>query len=337
MASDAVLSFTVIGGYLGAGKTTLLNHLLTNTAGLRLAVLVNDFGSVNIDADLIRSHEGDTINLANGCMCCSLVGGFAAAIGEIGKRVGDFDHLVIEASGVADPAKIAQFGQVYGLPLDGIIVVADAEQVRTQATNKYVGDTVIRQFGQADLIVLNKTDLVSAEECANLRAWLGEFVPGTPLIETVGAKVPLEVLLGAHQGRATARTGDDTLHYAGHAHGYQTWMIERAEPIARADLERFATGLGDDIYRAKGFICLRDDRDHRYVFQQVGARWSLESGEAWGTDPRQTRLVVIGRRGATSAQTLVSLLGEPRSGEKPFPAIALAHGDQAIPWLPSIS
>ena len=114
------LPFTVIGGYLGAGKTTLLNHLLTNARGLRVAVLVNDFGSVNIDVDLIRSHDGDTINLANGCMCCSLVGGFAQAIGQVRNRAESFDHVVIEASGVADPAKIAQYGQMYELPLDGI-------------------------------------------------------------------------------------------------------------------------------------------------------------------------------------------------------------------------
>ncbi len=314
------LAFTVIGGYLGAGKTTLLNHLLANTAGLRIAVLVNDFGSVNIDAELIRDHDGDTINLANGCMCCSLVNGFAAAIGEIRRRSADFDQLVIEASGVADPAKIAQYGQMYELPLDGIVVVADAEQVRTQAANQYVGDTVIRQFEQADLIVLNKTDLVSAEERASLRAWLAELAPGSPLIETVGSKVPIDVLLGAHDGRACAGTRADRAGDADHAHHYQTWTLEETGPLSHLALQRFAAGLGQDIYRAKGFVFLQGDPGRKHVYQQVGARWSLEPGAAWGDEPRRTRVVVIGRKGVTSDRALQALL----RGRPLRPAISIA-------------
>ena len=151
--------FTVIGGYLGAGKTTLLNNLLTRSHGLRAAVLINDFGDVNVDASLIAAHDGDTISLANGCMCCSLSGGFASAIATILARAEHLDAIIVEASGVAEPGKIAQYGQMFGLPLDGVLVVVDAEQIRAQALNKYVGDTVLRQLGQADLMLLNKTDL----------------------------------------------------------------------------------------------------------------------------------------------------------------------------------
>ncbi|MFY9975291.1 MAG: GTP-binding protein [Chromatiaceae bacterium] len=303
MGQAGRLPFTVIGGYLGAGKTTLLNHLLTNTAGMRLAVLVNDFGSVNIDIDLIQSHDGETMSLANGCICCSLVNGFALAIGEIEKRAGAFDHLVIEASGVALPAKIAQYGQMYQLPLDGILVVVDAEQVRTQAENKYVGDTVLRQLAQADLLVLNKTDLVPPETLAELRAWLAERSPGTPLLETVRSEVPLDVLLGAGTDRAKIGGRAEHAHqdrghdHHDHASDYQTRTLEWAEPLTRPDLERFASELGGDIYRAKGFVHLHDDPDRRYVYQQVGARWSLEPSEPWGEDQRRTRLVVIGRAG----------------------------------------
>ena len=306
----APLPFTVIGGYLGAGKTTLLNHLLTNTVGLRIAVLVNDFGSVNIDAELIRGHAGDTINLANGCMCCSLVNGFAQAIGAIRNRADAFDHMVIEASGVADPAKIAQYGQMYQLPLDGIVVVADAEQVRTQAENKYVGDTVVRQFAQADLILLNKIDLVSAVEGAGLRAWLGELAPGTPIIDTVRASVPVEVLLGVHEHPIPTGGEAEEQQPVEHSDVFETWTLERAVALSRHDIERFAAGLGEEIYRAKGFVWLRDAPERRYVYQQVGGRWSLEAGEAWNGESMRTRLVVIGRRGATSAGSLEGLLGK---------------------------
>jgi G3E family GTPase len=314
------LPFTVIGGYLGAGKTTLLNHLLSNTVGLRLAVLVNDFGSVNIDVDLIQSHDGETMSLANGCICCSLVNGFAQAIGEIEKRAGDFDHLVIEASGVALPAKIAQYGQMYQLPLDGILVVVDAEQVRTQAENKYVGDTVLRQLAQADLLILNKTDLVPTDELEGLRAWLAGRSPGTPLFKTMQSRVPLDVLLGARadgaRNPALARARPDD-HGQHHRHGdpYQTWTLERTQPLSRSDLERFASGLGEEIYRAKGFVHLLDDPGRRYVYQQVGARWSVEPGNAWGEALCRTRLVVIGRAGAIGQGSLAALLDghEPAS------------------------
>jgi G3E family GTPase len=211
---------------------------------------------------------------------------------------------------------------MYDLPLDGIIVVVDAEQVRTHAENKYVGDTVLRQFTQADLIVLNKTDLVNSEALAGLHAWLGELAPGTPIIEAVGARVPVEVLLGAHErGTPVASVAEDR-QPAEHGQVFQTWTLERAVPLSRQDVERFASGLGEDVYRAKGFVRLRDDPDRCYVYQQVGARWSLEAGDVWGSAVRHTRLVVIGRQGATSALALDGLLG--RADWVIAPAVATA-------------
>jgi hypothetical protein len=116
--SSTALPFTVIGGYLGAGKTTLLNHLLADAAGLRIGVLVNDFGSLNIDAALVRAHAGDTIELANGCLCCSLVSGFAEVLGRVKARAAEFDHVVIEASGVAEPLRVAEQAEGFGFPID---------------------------------------------------------------------------------------------------------------------------------------------------------------------------------------------------------------------------
>jgi G3E family GTPase len=302
------LPFTVIGGYLGAGKTTLLNHLLGNARGLRFAVLVNDFGSVNIDVDLIRSHDGETIDLGNGCMCCSLVNGFGAAIGQVRRRAHDFDHVVIEASGVADPGKIAQYGQMYDLPLDGIVVIADAEQVRTQAVNPYVGDTVQRQFAQADLILLNKSDLVSGGEIESLHSWLAGLAPATPVIGTVRSEVPPAVLLGVHAGRVTASADALTSTPTGHTDAYESWSLERLSPVSRQAVDRFASGMGEGIYHAKGFVNLQEDPARRYVYQQVGSRWSLEPGADWEDEARRTRLVVIGRRGATSSERLAAVL-----------------------------
>jgi G3E family GTPase len=307
--------FTVIGGYLGSGKTTLLNHLLANTQGLRIAVLVNDFGRVNIDAGLIRSHAGDTITLANGCICCSIADNFALVMGKLRHRASDFDHIIIEASGVALPTKIAQYGQMYQLPLDGILVLADAEQVRTQAQNKYVGDTVLRQFNQADLIILNKTDLVSGADLASLRSWFAEIAPGTPRFETAQAEVPTAVLLGAYKPPILAHPLSELLPYAdngvpqnNHGQLFETWTLSPVGPLDRKTLAQFAVSLGDEIYRAKGVVWLGEDRDRSYIYQQVGARWSLVPGPTWGDAPPSTQLVVIGRQGSTDEVAIAALL-----------------------------
>ncbi len=293
--------FTVIGGYLGAGKTTLLNSLLSQAAGLKIAVLVNDFGEVNIDADLIASHDGGTISLTNGCVCCDLSNGFAAAINDILKRSDAFDHIVVEASGVAEPGKIVHYGQMYELPLDGVLVVADAEQIRDQAAHKYVGDTVQRQLAQADLIVLNKADLASTEALTELRSWLAQHA-SAPVYETSYGEVPLEILFGRAEQSATAKGrrqdgGSTSLEQGrlpGHAARYRTWTLERNRPVRRAALERLAARLGKEIFRAKGFVTFMDAPERRCLYQQVGVRWTLEDLGPDSDVDRRTRLVFIG-------------------------------------------
>ena len=294
-----MLPFTVIGGYLGAGKTTLLNAMLSQAAGLKIAVLVNDFGEVNIDAELIASHDGGTISLTNGCVCCDLSNGFAAAINGVLKRADALDHIVVEASGVGEPGKIAQYGQMYELPLDGVLVVVDAEQIRDQAAHKYVGDTVQRQLAQADLIVLNKADLASTAALKELRLWLAQHA-SAPVYETSYGEVPLEILFGrsgplaSGKGRPRGSSSLTRGHVHDHALRYRTWTLERNRPVRREALERLAARLGKEIFRAKGFVTFTDAPERRCLYQQVGGRWTLEDlGPDSGFD-RRTRLVFIG-------------------------------------------
>jgi G3E family GTPase len=296
------LSFTVIGGFLGAGKTTLLNHILRNAAGERIAVLVNDFGSINIDEALIDHRDEDTIALANGCICCSISWDFANALPPLLERNPPLDRVVVEASGIADPAKVAHFGTTPGFRLDGVIVVADAETVRLRASDPRMGRQALAQLRAADILVLNKADLVSPADLAATRAWLGSEVPGVRIIDAVNGDIPLPLLLGAtgdqpHPDRPVpaadpASPGDAV------AHPFETTAWESDRPIPRAALQAFAAALPPEIIRAKGIVLLEDDPGRRAVFQLAGKRWSIRPGEPWGAEPSRSRLVLIGLPGS---------------------------------------
>src|SRR5260370_3946748 len=205
--TDAI-PFTVIGGFLGAGKTTLLNRLLRGATGRRFAVMVNDFGALDIDGRLVADHSGDTIALANGCLCCTIGDSLVTTLLALLERPQRFDHIVVEASGVADPGRIAVLAVLEPrLARDGVIVVVDAAQVRERAADRRVGDTVMRQLGSADLLVLNKLDL--AHDLAVLRSWLSTH-SAAPVLEARHADVPLDLLFGLdrHGGSAGAGAAD---------------------------------------------------------------------------------------------------------------------------------
>jgi len=290
------IPFVVIGGYLGSGKTTLLNRVLRNTQGLRAAVLVNDFGSVNIDAELVEGRDGDTISLTNGCICCSLALGFAQALPPLLERDPPLDHVVVEASGVADPWKVGQFGTYPGFRLDGVIVVADAETVRQRAADPRMGRQALAQLKAADILVLNKTDLVDAAMLRDVRAWLADTVPGVRIVDAVNGAVPAELLLGA------ADTQAPRPHDAGgdHGHPFETVAWEGAAPLDRAAFEAFVAALPADVIRAKGILRLADAPERRTVFQLAGKRWSLRPGAPWGEQAPGTRLVLIGLPGSVA-------------------------------------
>ena len=169
---------TIVAGYLGAGKTTLINRLLARPDLRNVAVLVNDFGAVNIDAALIRAHDGEALSLANGCVCCSIADDLAAALSRVLAMAPAPARIIIEASGVADPAKIAFYAQGWpGLHLDGVLTLVDAEQGPELARDKFVGPTVRRQISAADLLLVSKTDLAAVPD-----AWLRALAPDLPVI-----------------------------------------------------------------------------------------------------------------------------------------------------------
>jgi len=206
------IPLVVLGGFLGAGKTTLLNHLLTQSGGRRIAVLVNDFGPVNVDAGLIAEHDGETISLTNGCVCCSMGSGLEDALIRVLERSPLPDLIVIEASGVSDPGRIAQVGLSDPmLQLETIVVMVDSEQVVAQLDDPLLGDTLARQIAAASLLVLNKTDLVDSAGLSAVRARLDAQFGSMAMLEASHARVPVQLLAGGADlaaGLETARKPD---------------------------------------------------------------------------------------------------------------------------------
>ncbi len=276
---------TVIGGYLGAGKTTLLNRLLADPQGVRLAVVVNDFGSVNIDAALIANRDGETISLTNGCVCCSIGDNLALALHDLAERPNGPEHIVIEASGVADPARIADYAASHPrLFLDGIVVVADAETVRTRVHDKYVGDLVRHQLETADVIVLSKTDLIGADASRQVREWISAETPGARVVTALRAgQVADLVLSGAVGHAALSRPQPD----GEHARQFATWSFVRSQLLDGDALRMAIATLPTAVVRAKGIVRLAEAPERRFVLQLVGRRWSLDP------EPGETRDALV--------------------------------------------
>jgi G3E family GTPase len=281
MTSDAI-PFTVIGGFLGAGKTTLLNRLLRGATGRRFAVLVNDFGALDIDGRLVAEHGGDTIALANGCLCCTIGDSLVTTLLGLLERRERFDHIVVEASGVANPGRIADLAVLEPrLARDGVIVVVDAAHVRERAADRRVGDTVMRQLGVADLLVLNKVDL--AQDLAALSGWLSTQ-SAAPILEARHAAVPLDLLFGLDRYGAPAGCGA--------ADSFASWSYEWPEPVER---ETLLTMLHDavGVLRAKGIVRFADAPARRSVVHLVGHRLDVSDGGPW-RDNAPSRLVLLG-------------------------------------------
>jgi G3E family GTPase len=289
--TDAI-PVTLIGGYLGAGKTTLVNHLLRNAGGRRLAVLVNEFGELPIDADLIEARDGNVIAIAGGCICCSFGSDLVAALLQMRERSAAIDHLLIETSGVALPQSIVQsLTLLPGLALDGVIIVADAETILERARDRYMSDTVLRQLTDADIVLLNKTDLISRGQLDTTMQWLAKTQPAVRVVAVRNADVPLEITIGLHPRRETDSVRMPRLSSLGHqTDGYQTLTFEIDTPC---DPELLARDLAEPelgVLRAKGF--LRRFDGGFAALQIVGRRWLVEPAPSWIDGPG--RVVCIG-------------------------------------------
>lgn len=279
------LPVTVIGGYLGAGKTTLVNHLLRHPEGRRLAVLVNEFGDLPIDADLIERHDEDMIAIAGGCVCCSYGSDLIEALERMLTLDPRPDHLLIEASGVALPGGIASsLTLLMGYRLDAVLVLADAETIRARATDRYLGDTIARQLADADLVLLNKADLVLPDDLAETVRWLEEASPRANIVTTANAAIATGIALGLAAERPPAPK-----HAHHHSAGYDTDSFPVTEPVQAETLARALAESALCLLRAKGFVTGVDGTMH--TIQTVARRWSVSPAPAGLAGPG--RLVAI--------------------------------------------
>ncbi len=272
MFPEQNIPVTIIGGYLGSGKTTLVNHLLRNANGKKLAVLVNEFGELPIDADLIEAEEGDIISLSGGCVCCSYGNDLTSAIIDVAQMRPAPDHIVLEASGVALPGAIASsLSLLNNCTLDGIVVLADAETVQKKSQDKYMGDTISRQLSDADIVLLNKTDLVSADRLLQTREWLKQCSNNASVVDTVHSTAPISVVLQDFE-RSALKPASGKPHDTSQFESYKLDMEEAVDP------KKFASELitnTPELVRAKGFLLDLDGTVK--TLQIVGQRFMVSA------------------------------------------------------------
>ena len=333
----ALIPVTILTGFLGSGKTTLLKHVLTEQHGKKIAVIENEFGEENIDNDiLVQNSEETIVQMSNGCVCCTIRGDLVEALNQLWeqrqqKKI-QFERVVIETTGVANPGPVAQtffmdddVAEHY--VLDAVVTLVDAKHGQQQLTEH---EEAQRQVGFADQIFITKTDLVSPAEIANLRSRLMHMNPRAPIKAITQGLVPLnEVLdlkgfnlnaklaidphfLGAEE-HDHADCGHDHSHdhadhdhadhghqhhdHAGHTDRIQSFVFRSERPFDSKKLEDFLGGIlevfGEKMLRYKGVLYVKGSA-RKVVFQGVHQMMGSDLAGPWGTEPKQTRMVFIG-------------------------------------------
>jgi G3E family GTPase len=290
---------TILTGFLGAGKTTLLNYILTEKHGHRIAVIENEFGEINIDAELVLSSDEEIFELTNGCVCCVATAraDLLRVLEKLLARREKYDHILVETSGLANPTPVAQtffVDPVAGrVQLDAIVTMVDARHAAGHLEHEAVDQIVI-----ADRIIMNKVDLADEAELAALESQVRQLNATAPILRSTHAKVALENILGI--GAFSAQRGSLSLDEHEHSHDPTlesvSFVFER--PFDREKLQDWVKTLlaehGDDVFRMKGILAFAHE-PHRYVLQGVHRMTDLKPADAWGDETPVSKLVLIGR------------------------------------------
>jgi G3E family GTPase len=333
-SSPEKIPVTVLTGYLGAGKTTLLNRILSEPHGKKYAVIVNEFGEIGIDNDLVVGADEEIFEMNNGCICCTVRGDLIRILDGLIRRKGNFDAIIVETTGLADPAPVAQtffMDETVGrrTKLDAVVTVADAKWLNERLKD---APEAKNQIAFADVILINKTDLVSSEQLSEVEARIRGINPYAKLHRTERAQIPLDAVLGRNafdldrildlepdflgadnHDRHHGHDHDHGHHHGdedGHAHahgGLKHYHDEEMQSIALRtekplDPDKFFPWVqdlvqkeGPNILRCKGILAFKDDEE-RFVFQGVHMILDGDHQRPWKPDEkRDSRIVFIGR------------------------------------------
>jgi G3E family GTPase len=296
---------TVLTGYLGAGKTTLLNRVLSEDHGRRYAVIVNEFGQIGIDNELIVSADEEVFEMNNGCICCTVRGDLIRIIGNLLKRQGQLDAILIETTGLADPAPVAQTFFVdqevrERTTLDSIVTVVDAKNLLARLEDSH---EAAEQVAFADTILLNKVDLVPGEGLARVEARVRAINPTATIHRTERCEIPVDAILGrrAFELDRILTIEPNFLGEDDHQHDDAISSVSLSElrPLDMAKFDAWMGALlrerGQDILRSKGILHMQGS-DHRFVFQAVHMLIEGATGKPWESgETRGSKLVFIGR------------------------------------------
>jgi len=309
--TDSKVPVTVVTGFLGSGKTTLVNYILSENHGKRIAVIENEFGEVGIDDALVIDAEEEIFEMNNGCICCTVRGDLIRILGTLMKRREKFDYILVETTGLADPAPVAQTFFVDDeiraqLRLDAIVTVVDAKHLSLhlfEEKEEGVENEALEQIAFADRILVNKTDLVSEEEVVVVESHLRSINASASLVRTHMSKVDLDWILnvGAFNLERVLEVEPTFLEDSEHLHDQSITSvgIEQEGQVDVAKINNWLGWLlgekGTDIFRMKGILNVAGS-EQRYVFQGVHMLFDGQPDRAWAEgESRVNKMIFIGR------------------------------------------
>jgi G3E family GTPase len=334
------LPVTIITGFLGSGKTTLLNHILTNQQGVKTAVLVNEFGEIGIDNELIISTDENMVELSNGCICCTINNDLVDAVYKVLEREEKLDYLVVETTGLADPLPVAMTflgSELRDLTrLDSIITVVDAANYSLDLFNS---EAALSQITYGDVIILNKTDLVDETTLQELEKKINNIKEGSRIIRTTKSQVPLPLILSVglfesdkyfdshaeehhdhsncghehHDDHDHSTCGHDHHDHEHHDHsnhlendGFTSISFQSDQPFSIRKFQYFLDNqLPTNVFRAKGIMWF-EESPQRHIFHLCGKRFTIDDDQWKNENKKQNQLVLIGQN--LDSETLLQQL-----------------------------